>query len=92
MSIDIKLSKVQISEIIQSGEFFGYGLGSLGKKALTNIATHLARDNLPGLVSNLTLDVINKSERKINEKGSVRAGKRFTLSFFEWIYEWYYNH
>ena len=34
---------------------------------------------MPGLVSNLTSNAINKLERKIREKGAVRAGKRFTL-------------
>ena len=59
MSTDIKFSKTQISEIIQSGGFFGPWLGNLGKKALTNVAIPLARDNLPGLVSNLTSNAIN---------------------------------
>ena len=53
-------------------------LANLGKKALTNIAILLARDNLPGLVSNLTSIAINKFERKISGKGAVRAGKGFT--------------
>ena len=79
MSTDIKLSKAQISKIIQSGGSFGSWLGNLGKKALTNIAIPLARDNLPGLVSNLTSNAINKFERKISGKGAVRAGKGFTL-------------
>ena len=52
MSTDINLSKAQISKIIQLGRPFGSWLGNLGKKALKNIATPLARDNLPGLVSN----------------------------------------
>ena len=70
MSTDMKLSKAQISKIIQSGGSFGSWLGNLGKKALTHIAVPLARDNLPGLVSNLTLNAINKNainkfERKI---------------------------
>ena len=60
MSTDIKLSKAQISKIIQSGGSFGSWLGNLGKKALTNIAIPLARDNLPGLVSNLTSNTINE--------------------------------
>ena len=38
MSIEIKLNKAQISKIIQSGGSFGFWLGNLGKKALTNIA------------------------------------------------------
>ena len=54
MSTDIKLSKAQISKIIRSCEFFGSWLGNLRKKALTNVAISLARDNLPGLVINLT--------------------------------------
>ena len=49
------------------------------KKALTNIAIPLARDNLPRLVCNLPLNAINKFERKISGKGAVRAGKGFTL-------------
>ena len=78
-STDVKLSKAQISKIIQSDGSFGSWLGNLGKKSLTNIAITLARDNLPGLVSNLTLSAINKSDRKISEKGAVTAGKGFTL-------------
>ena len=76
---DIKLSKAQISKIIQSGGSLGSWLGNLGKKAPKNIAIPLARDNLPGLLSNLTSNAIYKFERKISEKGSVRAGKGFTL-------------
>ena len=79
MSIDIKLSKAQVSQIIQSSVSFGSQFGNLGKKALTNIAIPLARDNLPGLLSNLTSNAINKFERKISGKGAVRAGKGFTL-------------
>ena len=44
-----------------------------------NTAISLARDNLPGLVSNLTSNAINKFERTINGKGAVREGKGFTL-------------
>ena len=39
----------------------------------------LARDNLPGLVSNLISSAINEFNRKISGKGAVTAGK-FTLS------------
>ena len=53
MSIYIKLTKAQISKIIQSGGSFGSWLANLCKKALTNAAIPLARDNLPGSVSNL---------------------------------------
>ena len=47
-STDIKRSKTQISKIIQSGRPFGSKLANLGKKALTNVAIPLARDNLSG--------------------------------------------
>ena len=54
-------------------------LGNLGKKALTNIAISFARDNLTGLLSYITFNVIQKFKRKISGKGSVRPGKGFTL-------------
>ena len=57
------------------------------KKALTNVFIPLARDYLPGLVSNLTSNAINKSERKISGKEAVRTGKRLTSIYFEWRYE-----
>ena len=75
MSADIKLGKAQISKIIQSSGSFGSWLGNLGKKALININIPLARDNLPGSVSNLTSSAINKFDRKISGKGAVRVGK-----------------
>ena len=52
-------------------------LANLGKRALKNAATPLARDNLPGLVNNLVS--IKKFERKVSGKRAIRAGKRFTL-------------
>ena len=66
-------------KIVQSGGTFSSWLGNLGKKALTNIAIPLARDNLPGLVSNLTSNATTKVERKISGKGAVRAEKGFSL-------------
>ena len=76
----LKLSKAQISKIFQSGGSFGRSrLANLRKKVLTDLAIPLARDNLPGLVSNLALNGINKFERKIRGKGAVRFGKGFTL-------------
>ena len=47
MSTDTKLSKAQISKIIQSDGCFGYWLGNLRKKALSKIGIFLARDTLP---------------------------------------------
>ena len=79
MPTDIKLSEAQISKTIQSGETFGSSFGNLEKKPLTNIAIPLARDSLPALKSNLTLNGINKFERIISGKGVVRARKGFTL-------------
>ena len=50
------------------------------KLSQTNVAIPLARDNLLGLVSNLTSNAVNKFERKLSGTGAVRAGKGFTLS------------
>ena len=52
--------------MVQSSESVGSWLGNLAKKALTNVAIPLARDNLPELVSNLVSNAINKFERKIS--------------------------
>ena len=43
------------------------------------MAISLAKNNLPGLVSNLSSNEIKVFERKISQKGAVRAGKRFTI-------------
>ena len=75
----MKLSKAQISKIIQSGGSFSSWLANLGKNALTSVAIPLARDNLIGLVHNLTSNAINKFERRISGKGPVRAGKELVL-------------
>ena len=48
MSTDVKLSKTQISKIIQLGGSFGSWLGNFGMKAPGNIAISLARHNLLG--------------------------------------------
>ena len=64
MSADIKLSQTHISKIIQSGGSFDSWLTNLGKKALTNIAICLARDNLSGLVSNIVSNEINNLKEK----------------------------
>ena len=50
----------------------------MGKKTLINVVIPLARDTLPGFISNLASNAINKFERKRNGKGAVRAGKGFT--------------
>ena len=50
----------------------------------TNIVIPLARDNLFGLIGNVTSNAINIFERKLSGKGAVRAGNRF---FFQWRYQ-----
>ena len=53
---------------------------NLRKKALASNAIPLARNNLPGFVSNLTSNAIkNLKKKKISGKRAVRAGKGFTL-------------
>ena len=83
MSTDIKLTKAQISKIIQSGGSFGFCLANIGKRALTNIAIPLARDNLPGLVSNLTSNVINKFERNVSGQRSCQSKEKDILYLFQ---------
>ena len=73
MSTDIKFGKAQISNIIQSGGSFGSWLANYGEKVLTNIVVPLARDNLPGLVSNLSSNAINKFEKKNKCKGIFKS-------------------
>ena len=64
MWTDTKFSKAQISKMVQSDGSFGSWLGNLGKKTLTELAISLARYNLPGLVSILASNAINKIEWK----------------------------
>ena len=71
MSTDIKLCKAQISKKNQLGGFLCGMLGSLGilgKKAVTDPAIPLAKDNLPWLVSNIASNVISKAIDKPEEK------------------------
>ena len=79
MLTDIKLSKAEISKMVQSGESFGSWLGNLGQKQLTNVVIPLARDNLPRLISNIASKGINKFKRKIRGKGAVRVERGITL-------------
>ena len=78
MSTDIKLSKAQLSKIIQSGEFLRNMLGNFSKK-VKDLAILLPTSNAPGLASNIALNTINQFERKISGKTAVRAAKGFTL-------------
>ena len=51
----------------------------------TNVVIPLPRDNLFGLIGNVTSNAINIFERKLSVKGAVRAGKGFF--FFQWRYQ-----
>ena len=53
MSTDRKFGKSQLPKIIQTDGSFDFQLGNLGKKNI-NATIPLARDNVPGLVGNLT--------------------------------------
>ena len=68
MPTDIKLSKAQVSKIIQSGESFSSWLDNLGKKAPANFAIPWATENLRGLVSNLKANAIKSLEKKKKKK------------------------
>ena len=81
MWTDIKRSKAQLSKTVGSGGFLGNMLGNLGKKVITVLHVSLARDNLPGLLSNLASNAINKFERKLSGKGAVRTGKGLLYLF-----------
>ena len=70
MLTDIKLSKAQLTKIIQSGGFLANMMSDLGKfgkllgkKFLTNVAFPFAKDVLFGLVSNIAS---NATSNEIN--------------------------
>ena len=80
MSIDIILSKAQ-------------SLGNLGMKALINIIIPLARDNLQGLVSNLTWNIIYLKEKYLEKELSEQ--EKYLLYLFQmkmWILINLWNH
>ena len=55
MSTDIKLSKSQLSKVIQPAGFLGKMLGNLGKQAVLYLAVPLAKDVLLKLATKATL-------------------------------------
>ena len=79
MSTDIKISKSQLTKIIQSGRFLGKTLGILGGKILLDLAVPFTKDVLLKLVTETTSSVLDKFERKIRGKGAIREEKGFTL-------------
>ena len=78
ISTDIKPSKTEIFEIIQSVGSFGSLLANLDKKALTNFANPLARDNLSGFVSCL---VSKKSKENLVKKELSGQEKNYFIYF-----------
>ena len=66
MSTDIKFSKAQLSNIIQSGGFLGKTFSNVrSKKALIHLVVRLARDFLPKLATQAISFVLHKFNRKI---------------------------
>ena len=76
---ELFLTTRQTTKINSIGQIFWSAVRKFRKKTLTDLAIPFARDNLPGLVSSLASNEINKFQRKISGKGAVRAGKGFTL-------------
>ena len=72
--------------MIWSGGFLRSMIDNLGKKVIPDLAILLARDNVPGLVSNLASNKMNKFQRKRSGKGAVRARKNLFCLF--WIKIW----
>ena len=68
MPIDIRLSKTQISKIIQSGGFLGKALGKLSKRILLDLAVPLAKDFFTKLSTKAISSVLDKLEKKINNR------------------------
>ena len=80
-STDIKLSKFQLPKIIQYDGCFGITIGNLGKKTnrLIDLADPLAKNVLTKLATKTASSVIDKFEKSISVRGSVRARKGLTL-------------
>ena len=54
-------------------------MGTLGKKALLDLAVPLAKDFLSKLTTKATSYLLHRFKSKISGKGAIRSGKRFTL-------------
>ena len=53
----------------------------LGKKALINLAVLLTNNVFPELTTKTNSPILDKFERKISGRGTVRTWKEFTLIF-----------
>ena len=74
ISTDVKLNKAQISKIIQSAGFLCSIMSDVGsldknmaKGAIINLDVLLAKDFLPGLVSNMASNVTSKAIDKLEK-------------------------
>ena len=67
MPTDIKL-KTQIFKTIQPGVFFGFCLGKLGTKVVTDLVIPFAKNNLPGLISNIVSNTASNCIKKFQWK------------------------
>ena len=77
MSTDIRLSKVQIFKIIQSGGFLGKTLGKIGKKVLLYLAVPLAKDNFTKLATKVTSSVLDKLKKNWTRSSNSRQRIHF---------------
>ena len=78
MSTDIKLSKAQLSKIIQSGGFHGALLGKFAG-LLMKFAVPLIKNVLASLAIMTSASAIDgTNQRKMHQKGVVRAGRGIT--------------
>ena len=81
--MNLKLSKAQMSKIVESVKCLGKTLdnimGTVGKKALLDLAVPLAKDFLSKLATKATSYLLDRFKRKISGKGAIISGKRFTL-------------
>ena len=82
MSMDIKLSKAQLSKIIQSGRFPGALLGKLVGSLIKKIGVHLAKKSLAPLATMASASAIDGAiQRKMCGRGVVRSGKGINFIF-----------
>ena len=81
-STDIRLSKAQIFEIIQSGRFLGKMLGKLDKILLLDLAVPLTKDVLHKLATKTTSSVLDKFEQN-NWTRSSKSRKRIPFIYLK---------
>ena len=82
MLTNIKLSRAQLSKMIQSVGFLGKTLDNImkkyfSKKIFLDLAVRLAKDILSKLATKTSSSVLGKLDRKTSGKGIESAGKEF---------------